>query len=101
MSACRQDCGANSSDTKRLRHPKMGWAGIKNGALLALAVVERFDVFLTVDRNLSNQQKLSNFPIAVIVLRCPTNDINDLKKLLPHLMAKLSEAKKGEAMIIS
>ena len=47
--------------------PQMGWAGIKNGQLLALAGVE-FDVFITVDRNLSFQQNLSQFNIAVIVL---------------------------------
>lgn len=34
--------------------PQMGWAGIKNGALLTLAENE-FDVFITVDRNLSFQ----------------------------------------------
>lgn len=31
-----------------------GWAGIKNGELLTLAQ-EQFDVFVTVDRNLSFQ----------------------------------------------
>lgn len=45
----------------------MGWAGVKNGALLALAQ-SQFDVFVTVDRNLSYQQDLSNFDIALIVL---------------------------------
>ncbi|MEG4801658.1 DUF5615 family PIN-like protein [Microcoleus sp. ARI1-B5] len=30
--------------------PQMGWAGIKNGQLLALVEAE-FDVFITVDRN--------------------------------------------------
>ncbi|MEN3330754.1 MAG: hypothetical protein V7641_119 [Blastocatellia bacterium] len=34
--------------------PQMGWATIKNGELLGLAEKE-FDVFLTVDRNLSNR----------------------------------------------
>jgi hypothetical protein len=36
---------------------KMGWGGIKNGKLLALAQAE-FDVFLTADRNLSFQPEL-------------------------------------------
>jgi hypothetical protein len=40
--------------------PQMGWATIKNGELLALAEKE-FDVFITVDRNLSFQQNLSKF----------------------------------------
>ncbi len=37
--------------------PQMGWAGIKNGELLTLAENE-FDVFITIDRNLSFQQNL-------------------------------------------
>jgi hypothetical protein len=48
--------------------PQMGWAGVKNGQLLALAEAE-FDVFIIVDRNLSFQQNLPQFNIAVIVLQ--------------------------------
>ncbi len=50
----------------------MGWAGVKNNQLLALAEAE-FDVFITVDRNLSFQQNLPQFDIAVIVLQAPSN----------------------------
>jgi hypothetical protein len=32
--------------------PQMGWSGVKNGKLLTLAQKD-FDVFITVDRNLS------------------------------------------------
>ena len=45
-----------------------GWAGITNGKLLTLAQAE-FDVFVTVDRNLSFQQHLPKFDIAVILLK--------------------------------
>jgi hypothetical protein len=37
---------------------QMGWTSIKNGELLALAS-QQFDVFVTVDRNLSFQQNLT------------------------------------------
>jgi predicted nuclease of predicted toxin-antitoxin system len=40
--------------------PEMGWASKKNGELLALAEAD-FDVFLTVDRNLSSQQNIDRF----------------------------------------
>ena len=43
---------------------QMGWSTIKNGELLALAA-KAFDVFVTVDRNLSFQQNLPAFSIAV------------------------------------
>ena len=80
--------------------PQMGWAGLKNGALLTRAVAAGFDVFLTVDRNLPRQQNLTAHAIAVVVLRCPTNDIADLRKLVPELRAKLPAAKKGEATVV-
>jgi hypothetical protein len=38
--------------------PAMGWASKTNGELLALAE-SGFDVFLTVDRNLSFQQEVT------------------------------------------
>jgi predicted nuclease of predicted toxin-antitoxin system len=47
----------------------MGWAGIENGELLALAASDGFEVFLTKDANLQYEQNLKDFPIAVVVLR--------------------------------
>ena len=80
--------------------PKMGWAGLRNGVLLSRAEAAGFDVFLTVDKNLPKQQKLAGYAIAVVVLRCATNDIVDLKKLVPQLLAKLPTAKKGTAIVV-
>lgn len=64
--------------------PQMGWAGVKNGQLVSLAEKE-FDVFVTVDRNLSSQQKLSKFDIAIIILSVPTHNLATLKLLVPVL----------------
>lgn len=75
--------------------PQAGWAGIKNGELLRLAQ-EQFDVLVTVDRNLSFQQHLQKFTIAVIVLQAPTNRLKDLCSLLPQLRERLPLAPKGE-----
>ena len=66
--------------------PQMGWAGIKDGQLLDLAAAE-FDVFITVDRNLSFQQNVPQFDIAVIVLAAPSNRLADLKPLAPKACA--------------
>jgi hypothetical protein len=73
---------------------QMGWLTIKNGELLELAARE-FEVFVTVDRNLSFQQNLPAFPIAVIVLRAPSNRLADLKPLVPELLACIPSAKRG------
>jgi hypothetical protein len=40
--------------------PEVGWAGKTNGELLRLAEQE-FDVFLTADQKLPNQQNLATF----------------------------------------
>lgn len=72
----------------------MGWAGLKNGELLARAASE-FDVFLTVDRNLSFQQNLPAFDIAVVVLRADSNRLADLQKLIPVLLSGLNTAQRG------
>lgn len=79
--------------------PQMGWAGVKNGQLLTLAELE-FDVFITVDRNLSFQQNLPQFDIAVIVLQAPSNRLTDLKPLAPKVLAILATVTKGQATII-
>lgn len=80
--------------------PQMGWAGVKNGQLLALAEAE-FDVFITVDRNLSFQQNLPQFNIAVIVLQAPSNRLADLKPLAPKVLAILAMATTGQVTIVS
>ena len=73
---------------------QMGWITIRNGELLALAA-NAFDVFVTVDRNLSFQQNLPAFAIAVIVLRARSNRLADLQLLVPDLLAAIPAAKRG------
>ena len=73
---------------------QMGWSTVRNGELLAIAAAE-FDVFVTVDRNLSFQQDLPAFSIAVVVLRATTNRLSDLRRLLPDLLVAIPAAKAG------
>ena len=74
---------------------QMGWKGKQNGELLALAE-KRFEAFVTTDRNLSFQQNLTRFSIAVVVLTAPTNRLSDLRPILPALLETLPLVKKGE-----
>jgi hypothetical protein len=80
--------------------PQMGWAGIKNGELLTLAENE-FDVFITVDRNLSFQQNLPKFNVAVLVLHASSNRLADLKPLVPKILLMLPTLTKGKAERVS
>ena len=68
---------------------EMGWGGVKNGDLLALAAKE-FDAFLTVDKNLPYQQNVVNLPVAVIVLEAYSNELSALLPLVHNLEQALS-----------
>ena len=72
-----------------------GWSGISNGKLLALAQAE-FDVFVTVDKNLSFQQHLPKFSIAVILIHCKSNRVQDLLEVLPNLLTAIPTAPAGQ-----
>ena len=66
----------------------MGWSGVKNGKLLALASAE-FDAFITVDKNLPFQQNLKTLPVAVLVLDSVSNELPYLLPLVPELERQL------------
>ena len=80
--------------------PQMGWAGIKNGELMNLAADE-FDVFVTVDRNLSFQQNLSKFKIALVVLRSLSNRLPDLVPFARKVIECLPKTETGKATILT
>jgi predicted nuclease of predicted toxin-antitoxin system len=72
----------------------MGWSGARNGKLLELAKIEDFDVLVTKDANLQYEQNFADLPISVVVLHAPSNDIDDIRPLLPALhdvMTNLSD----------
>ena len=84
-------------DVKSAR--QIGWSTVKNGELLKLAA-EHFDVFVTVDRNLSFQQNLGSYPIGVIVLKANTNRLSDLRRLVPALLRAISFVRPGAPLFI-
>lgn len=70
---------------------EVGWSGLKNGKLLAMAATE-FDVVITVDKNMPHQQNLTTLPIAVVILDAVSNELSYLLPLMPELenvLAKL------------
>lgn len=70
--------------------PQAGWAGVKNGRLLALAG-SRFDAFVTMDRNLEFQQNLDRLPVAVLVVVAASNRLEQLVPLLPDILSALAD----------
>ena len=69
--------------------PRCGWSGIENGKLLALAAT-KFDVFLTMDKNLEYQQNVGTLPVAVLVLEAVSNRIEHLAPLVPSALKELN-----------
>jgi len=80
--------------------PLIGWAGLKNGDLLAEAE-KRFDVLVTMDTNMSRQQNLSRFHIAVIARKAVSNRLADTRVLMPKVLAVLPTVRPGQLTIVS
>jgi hypothetical protein len=68
----------------------MGWAGLENGKLLAAAAGNDFDALLTKDANLQYEQNLVSLPVSVVILNAPSNDIEDIRPLIPELLRILA-----------
>jgi hypothetical protein len=64
----------------------MGWSGTRNGALLKLAASAGFAVMITQDDGVAYQQNLKTLPLALIILSAPSNDIDDIKPLIPDIL---------------
>jgi len=80
--------------------PRIGWAGLKNGKLLARAS-ENFDVLITMDGSMSSQQNLSKLKIAIVALRARSNRLADTNPLMPKILALLPTLKPGKAVKVS
>jgi predicted nuclease of predicted toxin-antitoxin system len=79
-----------------------GWASIKNGKLLRLiAASGKFDVFLTVDKNLPHEQKIEGLPFAVVVLSSKSNRLADVIPFVPELIRRLPEFQRGQVYVLS
>jgi len=76
--------------------PQEGWAGKKNGELLALMSAAGFDVLLTVDQGIPHQQNLQAAGVAVIVMVSDSNQLADLLLSVPNVLAALLTVQPGD-----
>ncbi len=77
----------------------LGWDSKSNGELMKLAR-DKFDVLITADQSIPYQQNITEADVAVVVLVARTNGINDLKPLVPELLNRLNDLKRGEIIRI-
>ena len=77
----------------------LGWAGLKNGALLRQAAGQ-FEVLITMDKNLQFQQNLAAHAIAVVLIRARSNRIEDLRPLVPQILTAVAASEPGSLRIV-
>src|ERR1043165_7924390 len=84
-----------------LRVSEMKWNGLKNGELLKQAVENNFDIFLTIDKNISFQQSISKHNITLVILDVQSSNITDVLRLLKEFIKRISSMRRNEAYKIS
>lgn len=67
----------------------MKWNGVENGQLLALAAADGFDAVLTKDTGMPYEQNTQAVPCSIVVLEAPTNELDDIRPLVPAILERL------------
>jgi hypothetical protein len=75
-----------------------GWAGKKNGALVALAEENAFDVMVTADQGLNYQQNMKGRKLALLVLS--SGNKRFILANAPHILAAISAAQAGSYTLV-
>ena len=78
---------------------QMGWQTFQNGALVAAAIDEGFDAFVTADQNIPYQLNLAILEIAVIVLT--SNHRPSVVASAAVINRTISETPQGQAREVS
>ena len=88
------------SDNEVYTVRELQWSGIKNGRLMELCVENKFDVILTIDKNLKYQQNLHKYPLIIIIINSFTSKIEELVTFLPSLKNQINQFEKYNAYFI-
>ncbi len=67
----------------------MQWLGKKNGERLGLATFNGFDILITLDKNLKNQQNLDKVSLKFIVLLAKDNKPETIRPFVEKIRALL------------
>ena len=79
---------------------QMNWEGFSNGLLL-LKAEQEFDVLITGDTNLTFQQNVTTFNIAVVVLEAGSTRLSDTIKLIPAVLKLLPTIQSGQVIRVT
>ena len=73
---------------------------MKNDVLLQ-AASGRFDVFLTVDRNIPFQQNLRGLKIGILAIIAPSDRLVDLRPLMKKVRQALPKVRSGQVLRVN
>lgn len=71
------------------------FTGLTNGQLLDAAEAAGFEVLITVDQGIPEQQNMADRRIFVLILRAPTNRLRDLEAIVPAALSALQAIQPG------
>jgi len=78
---------------------QMGWAGVKNGALVELASGE-FDALFTVDKDFGGTAASAAARLGIVILVAGTTDPVLLAPHMPAVAAALGRVRPGEVLTV-
>lgn len=78
-----------------------GWAGVKNGELLARAADAGIEVFMTKDQSLQFQQNLAEARLGIVVIVAPSHDIEILRPLVPAAIDAIASVQPGQVIHVA
>ena len=76
--------------------PAAGWAGAKNGELLAVAENAGCQVFPTSDREIEYRENLAAGGIAVVCFSLQSNRLADVEPQVPEILRALLSLEPGQ-----
>jgi len=68
----------------------MRWKSVENGDLLLAAGDAGFDVMLTLYSGGEYEQHLAVLPVAMLIIKCKSSKIDDLRPLVPDILSTLT-----------
>ena len=75
-------------------------SGIKNGNLMTYCSDNKFDILLTIDKNLMFQQNLEKYPVTIVVFNCLSSKIEELALFIPSFEKQINSFEKHKAYLI-
>lgn len=70
----------------------VGWERLENGVLIAAVAEAGYDVLMTIDKKIRNQQNLNELPVTVFEIDSPDSRLPEITRLAPFILEALPDA---------